>query len=189
MSAGAHRSMFSARTHVTASAARGAREARRSRAVGSSTVKEASTVPIALLVDDDEDVRALLTLTVARVGLSAVEAYDGKHALEVLEGVTPALILLDVQMPRMSGIEVCWWIRKQPRLAHVPVILVSARTSQAEIDAGLLAGATHYVTKPFSPAKLAALIASMFPDIAGTVDSPPVPDDRIGPPIAGIHIP
>jgi DNA-binding response OmpR family regulator len=182
--------MFQARTHVTASAARGASEARRTRALGAAPTKEAPTVPIALLVDDDEDVRSLLTLTVGRVGMSAVEAYDGKHALEVLQGITPDLVLLDVQMPRMSGIEVCWWIRKEPRLAHVPVILVSARTSQPEIDAGLLAGANHYVTKPFSPTKLAALIASMFPQVAaGSVEQPPVPDDRIGPPIAGIHIP
>jgi CheY-like chemotaxis protein len=181
--------MFSTRTHVTVSAARGADKALRTRAAGARPTKEGSTMPIALLVDDDEDVRSLLTLTVGRVGMSAVEAYDGKHALEVLQTVTPDLVLLDVQMPRMSGIEVCWWIRKEPRLAHVPVILVSARTSQPEIDAGLLAGATHYVTKPFSPAKLATLIASMFPDIAGTVQNPPVPDDRIGPPIPGIHIP
>jgi CheY-like chemotaxis protein len=176
-------------SQVTATAARGTGEAPRTSPAGSTSTKEAHPVPVALLVDDDEDVRALLTLTVARVGMSAVEAYDGKHALEVLRGITPDLVLLDVQMPRMSGIEVCWWIRKEPRLSHIPVILVSARTSQPEIDAGLLAGATHYVTKPFSPAKLATLIASMFPHIAGTVANPPVPDDRIGPPIAGIHIP
>src|SRR5688500_2860965 len=67
----AHRAMFAARPHVTVSAARGADQARRARATGSTPTKEASPVPTALLVDDDEDVRSLLALTVARVGMSA----------------------------------------------------------------------------------------------------------------------
>ncbi|KQZ90293.1 hypothetical protein ASD62_14355 [Phycicoccus sp. Root563] len=115
--------------------------------------------PIALIADDDEDIRGVLSLAVGTAGLQSVLAEDGRQAVQLLEDLHPDLILLDVQMPGLSGIEVCWWIRRQRHLAHVPVVLVSARTSPFEIDAGLLAGANHYVTKPFTQAQILGVIA------------------------------
>ena len=70
----------------------------------------------------------------------------------------PAVALLAVQLPGLSGIEVCWWMRRQARLANVPVILVSALMSQDEIDAGILAGANHYMPRPFTSANIRAVI-------------------------------
>ncbi|MEO5982441.1 MAG: response regulator [Pedococcus sp.] len=115
--------------------------------------------PIALIADDDEDIREVLSMAVGSAGLGAVLAEDGRQAVQLLENLHPDIILLDVQMPGLSGIEVCWWIRRQRHLAHVPVVLVSARTSPFEIDAGLLAGANHYVTKPFTQAEILAVVA------------------------------
>ncbi|MEO5982447.1 MAG: response regulator [Pedococcus sp.] len=119
-------------------------------------------MPLALIADDDADIRDLLSLAVARTGAQTVLAEDGREAVRMLEDMSPDIILLDVQMPGLSGIEVCWWIRRQRHLVHVPVILVSSRTSPFEIDAGLLAGANHYVTKPFSPAHIMAVVAQLL---------------------------
>lgn len=129
----------------------GARRGARMRATGSR--------PIALIADDDADIRDVLSMAVDGTGLEPVLAEDGRQAVQMLETLHPEIILLDVQMPGLSGIEVCWWIRRQRHLARVPVILVSARTSPFEIDAGLLAGANHYVTKPFTPAQIVAVVA------------------------------
>ena len=115
--------------------------------------------PVALIADDDEDIRDVLSLAVGSAGLDPVLAEDGRQAVQMLETLHPEVILLDVQMPGLSGIEVCWWIRRQRHLTRVPVILVSARTSPFEIDAGLLAGANHYVTKPFTMEQIVAVVA------------------------------
>ncbi len=113
---------------------------------------------IALIADDDADIRDVLSMVVGSLGLEPVLAEDGRQAVQVLATLHPEIILLDVQMPGLSGIEVCWWIRRQRHLARVPVVLVSARTSPFEIDAGLLAGANQYVTKPFTPAQIVAVV-------------------------------
>ncbi|MGA8980656.1 MAG: response regulator [Pedococcus sp.] len=117
--------------------------------------------PVALVADDDEDIRDVLSVVLGDAGMAVVRAEDGRQAVQLLENLLPEIILLDVQMPGLSGIEVCWWIRRQRRLAHVPVVLVSARTSPFEIDAGLLAGANHYVTKPFTQAQILAVVAKL----------------------------
>ena len=117
--------------------------------------------PVALIADDDEDARDVLSVVMGNAGMLPVLAHDGRQAVQTLENLLPEIILLDVQMPGLSGIEVCWWIRRQRRLAHIPVVLVSARTSPFEIDAGLLAGANHYVTKPFTQSQILAVVAKL----------------------------
>ncbi len=77
----------------------------------------------------------------------------------MLADLHPSVVILDVNIPSLSGIEVCWWMRRQRHLANVLVILLSERASQFEIDAGMLAGANHYVTKPFRSAHITALVA------------------------------
>lgn len=119
-------------------------------------------MPLALIADDDADIRELLSLAVGRTGAQTVVAEDGREAVHMLETLQPDVVLLDVQMPGLSGIEVCWWIRRQRHLVDVPVILVSSRTSPFEIDAGLLAGANSYITKPFSPAHIMAVVSQLL---------------------------
>lgn len=113
----------------------------------------------ALIGNEDANVRAFLSVAVDRAGLASVLAGDGRQSIKMLADLYPSIVLLGVQMPGLSGIEVCWWMRRQRHLADVPVILVSAGTSQFEIDAGLLAGANHYLTRPFTSAHITALVA------------------------------
>ena len=113
----------------------------------------------ALIADDDAGVRAVLSAVVSRAGLASVPVQDGRRAVKVLADQHPSLAILGVQMPGLSGIEVCWWIRRQRHLAEVPVILIGALPSQSEIDAGLLAGANDFVTKPFTSARITAVVA------------------------------
>ena len=87
--------------------------------------------PFALIADDDADVRALLSLAVGRASLASVQVEDGRQAIEMLADLSPSVVLLDVKMPGLSGIEVCWWIRRQRHLGDVPVVLVSAPTISA----------------------------------------------------------
>lgn len=115
--------------------------------------------PFALIADDDANIRAFLSDAVSRMGLASVQVEDGRQAIGMLADLYPSVVLLDVQMPGLSGIEICWWIRRQRHLSDVPVILVSALTSQFEIDAGLLAGANDYLTKPFTSAHVTAVVA------------------------------
>ncbi|WP_457255181.1 response regulator [Pedococcus sp. P5_B7] len=113
----------------------------------------------ALLADADANVRETLSAAVSLVGLASTPVEDGRQAIEMLADLRPSMVILDVQLPGLSGVEVCWWIRRQWHLADVPVILLSGLTSQFEIDAGLLAGANHYVTKPFKSSHITALVA------------------------------
>lgn len=138
------------------------------RAGGAGTQRPPSQ-PCALIADNDANVRATLSAAVGMVGLASVMVEDGRRAIQILADLHPRVVLLDVQLPGLSGIEVCWWIRRQLHLADVPVILLSAPTSQFEIDAGLLAGANHYVRKPFRSAHITALVAHHL------VGRPPLP--------------
>lgn len=113
----------------------------------------------ALIADDDANVRATLSAAVGLAGLESVPVEDGRKAIEMLADLYPSVVLLDVQLPGLGGIELCWWIRRQRHLADVPVILISDLTSQVESDAGRLAGANHYVTKPLNRAHITALVA------------------------------
>lgn len=115
--------------------------------------------PFALIGDDDADIRTFLSEAVSQMGLASVQVEDGRQAIEMLADLHPRVVLLDVQMPGLSGIEICWWLRRQRHLSGVPVILVSALASQFEIDAGLLAGANDYLTKPFTSGHVRAVVA------------------------------
>lgn len=101
-----------------------------------------------LVVDDERDTRHFLRLTLQLSGYEVCEAEDGFDALEKVKECDPDLMLLDVMMPNMDGLEVCRRLRKDPTTADLPVIIVSARTSVEAVREGLNAGATRYLTKP-----------------------------------------
>lgn len=113
---------------------------------------------LALIAADDASIRTILAEGASLAGLASVAVKNGRHAVKSLAALRPAVALLTVQTPGLSGIEVCWWMRRQPHIANVPVILISSLSSQFEIDAGTLAGANHYVTMPFSSAQIRAVI-------------------------------
>jgi DNA-binding response OmpR family regulator len=108
-----------------------------------------------LLIEDDPDIAEAITYQLERVGLSVRVARTGEEGLEaVRRGVD--LVLLDLNLPGMDGLEVCRMIRRQQTTAHVPIIIVSARADEVDRVLGLEMGADDYVVKPFSMKELAA---------------------------------
>ncbi len=105
-----------------------------------------------LVVDDDPDVRALVELKLRLEGLEVVTAETGEEALAMLSMQSFDLVVLDLMMPGIDGIEVCRRIRE--RNADLPVIMLTARAQESDVERGLTVGATDYVTKPFSPREL-----------------------------------
>ena len=107
-----------------------------------------------LIADDEPAVRALVHTTLDREGLAVLEAADGVEALEVIRREAPQMVLLDVMMPGMDGLEVCRRVKADPRTRHVVVVMLTAQSQELDRQRGLAAGADDYFTKPFSPLAL-----------------------------------
>jgi CheY-like chemotaxis protein len=114
--------------------------------------------PTVLVCDDEPVLRMLVRATLDHGDYTIVEACDGDEALAQTRSHRPDLILLDMMMPGRSGSDVLRALRADPQTAETPVIMLTARAQTADRDAVSLAGATHYLTKPFSPIGLAALV-------------------------------
>jgi two-component system, OmpR family, response regulator MtrA len=115
-----------------------------------------------VVADDDVDVRMLVALKLRHSGYDVVDVGDGAAAVEACRNERPDLVVLDLMMPVMSGLEACRTIKADPGLADVPVVLLTARAQNTDVDAGLAVGADAYVTKPFSPKELAARVESLL---------------------------
>jgi putative two-component system response regulator len=122
------------------------------------TLSNAQTLITILVADDDPAIRALLRATLERDGYGVIEAHDGRQALEQMNQHHPDLLLLDVNMPGLSGIEVTRRVRESRSNTLVPIILVTALTAVDDKVRGLDAGATDFVTKPFDPVELQARV-------------------------------
>ncbi|HEV7196164.1 MAG TPA: response regulator [Pedococcus sp.] len=117
---------------------------------------------IALVVDDDLDIRQLVTLVAQRAGCEVIEASSGAEALAAALRVVPDIVILDVAMPGISGLDVCAQLRRNLTTRDVPVLMLSAAARPSEQAAGLASGADLYLTKPFSPAALAEQITRLM---------------------------
>jgi CheY-like chemotaxis protein len=115
-------------------------------------------VKTVLGVDDSPTIRKLVVMTLENAYYNVVTAEDGMQAMQKLESVTPDIVLLDISMPMMSGYEVCSSIRKNPKLAHIPVIMLTGKEGNLEKDMARQAGATAYLTKPFNPDQLLEVV-------------------------------
>ena len=111
-------------------------------------------VPIILIVDDDAELRGLLSMVFKRAAYTLIEAATGDAALAACQTQRPDLILLDMMMPRMSGVTACEKIRALPGYAYVPILMITALQDTASITHAFEAGATDYVTKPLNPVVL-----------------------------------
>ncbi len=116
--------------------------------------------PKLVIVDDEADIRRLIVFLLRSYEL--YEAQNGKRALELIREVQPDLVLLDVMMPEMSGLEVLEAMRADVPIASIPVILLSAKGQAAEIEQGLRSGATQYLVKPFESQSLRTCIAEVL---------------------------
>jgi two-component system, OmpR family, response regulator RegX3 len=130
--------------------------------------------PLILVVDDEQSYRDALSVALQREGFLAVTAADGAEALDRFDATRPALVLLDVMLPKVSGIDVCREIRSRSR---VPIIMVTARNAEIDAVVGLEVGADDYVSKPFRLRELIARVRAALrriPTEEGEEDRPDV---------------
>lgn len=125
-----------------------------------------------LVVEDEPDIRQLLVHQLTREGYSVRTAASGPEAVELAPRLRPALVLLDLMLPGLSGTEVCRRLRADPATAATPIIMLTARTEEIDRVVGFEVGADDYVTKPFSPRELmlrvrAVLRRAPAPELAG----------------------
>lgn len=113
-----------------------------------------------LVVEDEEDIRELLAYNLTREGFRAASAESGEVGLEIARQESPDLIVLDLMLPGMSGLEVCRKLKADTRTQRIPVIILTARGEEEDIIAGFAASADDYVTKPFSPRVLIARVGA-----------------------------
>lgn len=115
-----------------------------------------------VVADDDPDIRRLIVFTLRRRGYSVSEAEAGDTALDLIRQDRPELVVLDVMMPGMTGIEVARALKQDPDTANIPIIMLSAKGQAAEVDAGMESGARAYLVKPFSTQELASRVAEIL---------------------------
>ena len=110
--------------------------------------------PRILIVDDNETNRDILAMRLATQGYDLCQAADGEEALVAARTLSPDLILLDIMMPKLNGVEVCRRLKNDAALPFMPIILVTAKADTKDVVAGLDAGADEYLTKPVDQAAL-----------------------------------
>jgi DNA-binding response OmpR family regulator len=117
-----------------------------------------------LIVDDEPPILDLVRFTLEDADVRVVEALDGAEALVLARRIKPDLVLLDVHMPKLNGLEVCRQLRLEPDLARIPIVMLTAAGQDADRARGREAGADEYLTKPFSPLALLALVEALVPE-------------------------
>ena len=120
-----------------------------------------------LIVDDEQDVVDLLVYNLQKGGYKTVTARDGTAALQKARDEVPSLIVLDLMLPQMDGIEVCRHLKADPKTAHIPIIMLTAKVEEVDRVVGLELGADDYVTKPFSPREMTLRVKSILRRIGG----------------------
>ncbi len=115
-----------------------------------------------LVADDDPDILELVNYKLSQSGYVVIAVPDGKVALEQAREHHPALMILDVAMPFHSGIDVTLEIREDPDLKNTPIILLTAKSMEQDTERGFAAGATDYMTKPFSPRELLSRVQAVL---------------------------
>lgn len=115
-----------------------------------------------LVAEDERDIRELIAFTLSFAGHEIIQAANGEEALRLCKNDVPDLVMTDVRMPKMTGYEVCRAIKDDPATQHIPVVILSAKGQDEEIEQGKSAGADDYILKPFAPDELAQRIAAIL---------------------------
>jgi CheY-like chemotaxis protein len=130
--------------------------------VDAATAETRGRVPVVLVADDDEDILTLVALRFRRSGMNVILARDGEEALELAQAHAPDAAVLDVSMPKLTGLEVTRRLRELDETRSIPIVLLTARVGDSDVELGLTAGADEYVTKPFSPQDLYACVETVL---------------------------
>ncbi len=123
-----------------------------------------------LVVDDEADIRELVRLNLAREGYEILECESGEQALSLARSKTPDLIVLDLMLPGMDGMEACKRLKADPKTTQIPVVMLTAKGEEADVVAGLEVGADDYVAKPFSGKILTARVRRLLRKTAQPAD-------------------
>ena len=115
-----------------------------------------------LIAEDERDIRDLVAFTLRFAGYTVVTANNGEEAYQLTVQELPDLVLTDVRMPKMSGYEACKLIKGDPATQHIPVVFLSAKGQEAEVQTGLESGADEYLLKPFAPEQLTRKVAEIL---------------------------
>ena len=115
-----------------------------------------------LIAEDERDIRDLVAFTLRFAGYEVFTAANGEEAVELAPNVNPDLILMDVRMPRMTGYEACRIMKLNPDLKDIPIVFLSAKGQETEIQQGLDAGAEEYLLKPFAPDQLTSHVKNIL---------------------------
>ena len=115
-----------------------------------------------LIAEDERDIRDLVAFTLRFAGYEVFAAANGEEAVEMAPNVNPDLILMDVRMPRMTGYEACRIMKLNPDLKDIPIVFLSAKGQEAEIQQGLDVGAEEYLLKPFAPDQLTSHVKTIL---------------------------
>lgn len=115
-----------------------------------------------LIADDEDGIRSLVRMTLESDAYEIIEAADGTEALELARKHHPDLLLLDVMMPGVTGLEVCRMLKSDPGTAGITIVMLTARAQDSDREAGQAAGAESYFTKPFSPVALLRKVDEIF---------------------------
>jgi two-component system phosphate regulon response regulator PhoB len=114
--------------------------------------------PTILVVDDEEDIVELVELNIAREGYKVLTCGKGEKALEIAHSKLPDMVILDLMLPGIDGLEVCRRLKSHPKTEQIPIVILSAKGEEADIVTGLELGADDYITKPFSGKVLVARV-------------------------------
>ena len=118
--------------------------------------------PVVLVVEDETSLMTMLRYNLEKEGYRVTEAGDGEEAITVAAETPPDAVILDWMLPRMSGVEVCRQLRRRPETRNVPIIMLTARSEEADKVRGLNVGADDYMTKPFSMVELLARVRALL---------------------------
>ncbi len=119
-----------------------------------------------LIAEDERDIRDLIEFTLTFAGHQVFKAANGAEAVELAPKVMPDLIMMDVRMPRMTGYEACRQIKLIDSVKNIPIVFLSAKGQESEIDTGLDAGAYDYILKPFAPMDLTKRVGEILSKFA-----------------------
>lgn len=115
-----------------------------------------------LVVEDEEDILELIAYNLNKEGYQVTRVMSGEKALQSVDDAPPNLILLDLMLPEIDGLEVCRRLKREPETATIPIVMLTAKGEESDIVAGLELGADDYITKPFSPKVLIARIRAVL---------------------------
>jgi two-component system alkaline phosphatase synthesis response regulator PhoP len=145
----------------------------RPRSPASPPAPQAGEKKVVLVVEDEKDIAELVQFNLTQEGFAVSVAEDGEKALEAVRTQRPALIILDLMLPGIPGLDVCRRLRADERTAALPIIILTARAGEADRVLGLEMGADDYITKPFSPRELVARVRAVLRRAYGAeVDRP-----------------